>query len=165
MNKLFLTVLALLISFSAESAFALDANFATGIAKASLALGASDSVSVLVETIEPSSDFAYSKAYAWGGDETTPPKKIIKTITVLKNGQNLFIPLSAYADLGNPNKISLSKLPRGFRLTISGGDAAGSYDARLDFKKNEISRRRVASGEFPKEVWEETTFSFNHLNN
>jgi seryl-tRNA synthetase len=50
--------------------------------------------------------------------------------------------------------------------TLNGsGLAAGLYDSMLDFKKVEISRRRVVSSEFPKEVWDETTFSFNHLNN
>lgn len=166
MNKLFPFVLIFLLSLFTESALALDTSFESGVAKASLALATSDSVSVQVETIEPPSDFTYRNAYTWGGDETTPPKRIIKAITVLRNGESLFIPLSVYADLGSPRKISLLKLPsKGFRLTISGGDAAGSYDAMLDFKKNEIFRKRVVSAEFPKEVWEETIFSFNHLNN
>lgn len=141
-------------------------NFENGVAKASIAFGAADLVSVSVETIDTPNGYVYSKAYMWGGDETSPPKRIIKAITVLRNGQTFFIPLSAYADLGNPRKISLDKLPsHGFRLVISGGDAAGSYSAILNFKKDEISRRKIVSGEFPKEVWEETTFSFNHLNN
>lgn len=166
MNKSLVFILALMLSLFVESTFALEINFKDGVAKDSIALGTSDLVNVAVETIEPTNDYAHSKAYMWGGDETSPPKKIIKAITVFRNGQNFFIPLSAYADLGNPSKISLLKLPaHGFRLLISGGDAAGSYSAMLDFKSNEISRRRVVSGEFPEEVWEETTFSFNHLNN
>lgn len=167
MNKLLHFLLALLLFLLlVESASALDANFEKDTATANLILGPADLVSVSVETIEPPHEFPYSKAYTWGGDDMTSPKRIIKKVTVLRNGQSLFIPLSAYADLGSPRRISLLKLSsHGFRLAISGGDAAGSYDAMLDFKKNEISRRRVVSGEFPKEVWEETTFSFNHLNN
>jgi hypothetical protein len=166
MNNLLLFSLILLSSSSIGSAFTLDANLEGNVAKASMVLGASDMVSVSVETIETPNGYAYSKAYMWGGDETTPPKKIIKAITVLMNGQMVFIPLSAYCDLGNPLKISLEKIPvHGFRLIITGGDAASSYSALLDFKNNEISRRKVISGEFPKEVWEATTFSFNHLNN
>jgi len=166
MRKFLLCAFAFLLSFSIESSFAVGTNFEEGIAKANVVLGASDSVSVSVETIELPDGYAYSKAYMWGGDETSPPKRIIKAITVLRNDQAIFIPLSAYADLGNPRRIFLEKLPaHGFRLTVSGGDAAGSYNAILDFKKNEISRRKVVSGEFPKEVWEQTTFSFNHLNN
>jgi hypothetical protein len=166
MNKLLLFAFVLLLSSSVASSFAEVTNFEQGVAKASMALEAADLVSASVETIEPPSGYAYSKAYMWGGDETSPPKRIIKAITILRNGQMFFIPLSAYADLGNPKEISLEKLPaHGFRLIIGGGDAAGSYNAILDFKKNEISRRKVVSGEFPKEVWEETTFSFNHLKN
>ena len=166
MSKLLLCAFALLLSFSVGPSFAVNTNFEEGVAKASMVLGVSDLVSVTIETIELPNGYAYSKAYMWGGDETFPPKKIIRAIAVLKNGEPIFIPLSAYADLGNPRKISLKKLPsHGFRLIISGGDAAGSYNATLDFNKNEISRRKVVSGEFPKEVWEETTFSFNHLNN
>ena len=152
--------------FYVAPSFAVVTSLEDGSAEASLSFGASDSVSISVETIEIPNGYAYSKAYMWGGDETSPPKTIIKAITVLRNDQTVFIPLSAYVDLGNPRTIALEKLPaRGFRLTIRGGDAAGSYSAMLDFKKAEISRRKVVSGEFPKEVWEETTFSFNHLSN
>lgn len=166
MSKFLLCAFVLLLSFCIEPSFAVDINFEQSIAKASVVLSASDLVSVSVETIEPPDGYAYSKAYMWGGDETSPPKKIIKSITVLRNDQIIFIPLSAYADLGNPRKIILEKLPsHGFRLIIRGGDAAGSYSAMLDFNKNEISHRKVVSNEFPKEVWEVTTFSFNHLNN
>ena len=167
MNKLLHFCLVLLqFLFLVDSARALDANFEKDTATANLMLGPADSVSVSVVTIERPQEFPYSKSYTWGGDDTTSPTRIIKKVIVLRNGQSLFIPLSAYADLGSPRRISLLKLSsHGFRLVVSGGDAAGSYDAILDFKKNEISRRRVVSGEFPKEVWEETTFSFNHLNN
>jgi len=166
MSKFLLCCFTLLLSFSVESSYAADTSFEDGVAKVSMALGSSEMVSVSIEIIEPQNSYVYSKAYMWGGDETSPPKKIIKALTVLRNSQMVFIPLSAYADLGDPRKISLEKLPaRGFRLIISGGDAAGSYSAALDFKNNEVSRRKVVSGEFPQDVWEETTFSFNHLNN
>ena len=166
MNKFLLCFFILLLSFSIEPSFAEDGIFVEGIAKASMALGASDLVSVSIEAVEPPNGYVFSKAYMWGGDEASPPKKIIKVITVLRNGQTIFIPLSAYADLGDPRKIILAKLPaHGFRLIINGGDAAGSYGAMLDFKKSDIFHRKVVSGEFPKQVWEETTFSFNNSNN
>ncbi|WP_338525226.1 hypothetical protein NUH87_06175 [Pseudomonas batumici] len=166
MSKFFIYTLTLLISFSTESSFADNTSFEKGVAKASIVLGISDVVNASVETIVLPNDYAYSKAYTWGGDETSPPKRIIKTITISRNGQAFFIPLSTYADLANPRNLLLEKLPaHGFRLIINGGDAAGSYSAMLDFKKNEIFRRKVVSGEFPKEAWEETTFAFNHLSN
>jgi hypothetical protein len=166
MSKSLLGVIALVLSFSIDPSRAADNIFEQGVAKASLALGASDLASVSVGIIEPQHGYIYAKAYMWGGDETSPPKTVINAITVLRNSQKVFIPLSAYADLGNPRNISLERLAaHGFRLTISGGDAAGSYTAILDFHKTAISRRKVVSGEFPKEVWEQTIFSFNNLNN
>lgn len=164
MSKLFLFVLLLLLSM--ELASAQDANFVEGVAKTTITLGYADLATVSVETVQRPHGYVYANAYMWGGDETTPPKRIIKSITILRNGQTLFVPLSAYADLGSPRKILLQKLPdSGFRLIINGGDAGGSYSAMLDFNRNEISRRKVVSGEFPQEVGEETTFSFNHLDN
>ena len=166
MKKILAVAFTTLLLLSAKSTFAASTNFDADSAKANITLGTSDVVNVVVESIELPTEFTYRKAYMWGGDDTTPPKTIIKAITISSKGESIFIPLSAYSDLGNPRKISLSKLAvRGFRLLIIGGDAAGSYQAMLDFKANEISRRRVVSGEFPIEVWEETTYSFNHLNN
>jgi hypothetical protein len=164
MNRFLVAVL--LFFLSETSALAADSDFASDTAKANLDLGPSDSISVVVETTEPPSGFAFSKSYEWGGDEATPPRRIISIITVTRNGKNLFIPLSAFADLGSPRGMSLQRLSsRSFRITITGGDAAGSYNAMLDFKNGEIVQRRVVSGEFPREVWGKTTYSFNHLNN
>lgn len=165
MNKSLFNVFALMLSWCALTSTA-DTHIERIVLKASLAVTTSDLVNVSIETIEPSKNYIFSQAYMWGGDETSPPKTIIRAITVLRNGQSIFVPLSAYADLGKPTILTLAKLSgHGFRLTITGGDAAGSYRALLDFKNSEISRRKVVSGEFPKEVWEETTYSFNHLNN
>src|SRR3569623_41541 len=143
MSKFLLCIFAVLFLFSVEPSFAVETEFKENIAKASAILGDSDLVNVSIEIIEPPKGYVYGKAYMWGGDETSPPKKIIKAITVVRNGQMVFIPLSAYVDLGNPKAISLQKRPaHGFRLIINGGDAAGSYSAMLDFKNNEISRRK-----------------------
>jgi len=165
MNHFLLCALSLFFLAFATPASSLDATFVEGIAKAHLTLN-SELVDVSVNTIALPSNYAYRNAYTWGGDETSPPKRMISAITILKDGHIIYVPLSAFVDLGDPTRISLQKLPMsGFRLSIRGGDAAGSYSATLDFRKDEILRRRVESGEFPKEVWESTTFSFNHLAN
>jgi len=106
MSNFLLCTFALLLLFSGGPSLAVDSNFEENVAKASMALGDSDLVNVSVETIAPPHGYAYSKAYMWGGDETSPPRRIIKAITVLRNGQMIFVPLSAYADLGDPRKIS-----------------------------------------------------------
>jgi hypothetical protein len=165
MSNFFLCLLVLPILFLSTRSFARDVSIEGGVAKATLALGTSDIVHVTVATIEPTDNYTYRTAYTWGADDTSPPKNIIKTVTVSREGQTVFVPLSAYVDLGNPVKIDLQNLPaHGFRIIILGGDAAGSYKAVFDFNKNGIYHRKVTSGEFPKEVWEESHFSFNHLN-
>ena len=122
-------------------------------------------VAVTIFTRAVSARYIYRKQFAWGGDEAQPPKVIIKAIEVRRD-EAFFVPLSAYVDLGNPSHITLvASGTDGFEVKIVGGDAAGSYTATLYFKNGEIIRRRVASAEFPKEVWEQTKYSFNHLNN
>lgn len=113
-------------------------------------------------------EYPYSKTVLWGGCEENAslPRKTINAIVVMKNKQQIFIPFSAYADLGDPGSIELKKVSaQEFQLTIIGGDAGSSYKATLVFKDNEIFSRKVVSGEFPEDAWEETRYKFNHLNN
>lgn len=125
-------------------------------------------VNISVITVKMPSEYPYDKTSMWGGDEEnlSLPKKIIHSVTVFKNKQKIFIPLSAYSDLGDPNYIELKSLSgKKFQLIITGSDAAGSYKAILEFENNEIWKRKVVSGEFPDDAWEETKYKFNHLNN
>jgi hypothetical protein len=110
-------------------------------------------------------DYIYRTAFMWGGDDSQAPKSIVESISIVKGKKRIFVPLSAYADLGDPKKALLQPKGHGFQLVIIGGDAAGSYKAFFDFDNDEIKSRKVVSGEFPKDVWEETKFSFNHLDN
>lgn len=161
-----IAVTLLLLCLGVTQSFAAGVNFVAGLATTSVALGASDSVRASVKVIEVPKDYPYDRAYMWGGDEDSSPQHIIETISIFRNGKLIYIPMSAFSDLGNPAKILLKRLSSdSFRLVINGGDAAGSYSAILDFRGNEIYRRKVISNEFPKEVWEETKFSFNDLNN
>lgn len=127
-----------------------------------------DGINVSVETVKMPSGYPYDKTSMWGGEEENLsfPKKIIRAITIVKNKEKIFVPLSAYADLGDPNSIELKLLTaKKFQLIITGSDAAGSYKAILEFRKNEILKRKVISSEFPDDAWEETKYKFNHLNN
>lgn len=155
-----------LFSFGITQSFAASVGFVNDIATTHVTLGASDSVTATIEVTGVTKDYPYSKAYTWGGDEDSPPKRIIKDVSVMRNGRSIYIPLSAYADLGDPSQILLEKLSsKRFRLVINGGDAAGSYSAMLDFSGNKIYSKKVVSNEFPKHVWEKTIFSFNDLIN
>lgn len=153
-----------LFIFSHEICFAENTVTKSYFVENSLSLNLSSLIKSSIEIIDLDIHYPYTNSYMWGGDEKNAPKRIIKKIRVEVNKENIFIPLSSYADLGDPKKFVLEKTSGDkFRLTISGGDAAGSYTAVFDFKKREILRRKVSSGEFPKNVWEETKFSFNNL--
>lgn len=156
----------LLLCLGVTQSLAENVDFVAGLATTSMDMGTFGLVKASVKTIEMPKDYPYGRAYMWGGDDTSSPKHIIKKISISVNGQLIYIPLSAFSDLGNPAQIGLKKLSSdSFRLIINGGNAAGSYSAMLDFRGSEIYQRKVVSGEFPKEVWEKTIFSFNHLNN
>lgn len=161
MSKYFVCAFAILFLYVSQPSFAATTKIENDAAKATLNLGPSELVKVSVKTVTPIAAYPYSKSYFWGGDKTTPPKKIIETISISKSTNTIDVPLSAYSDLGNPAEISLKKLSaHGFQIKICGGDAGGSYCAMLDFKNEGIIRRKVVHNEFPNQIWEETTYTF-----
>lgn len=103
--------------------------------------------------------------YRWGGEDLEPPKTLVSHLTAAIRGQDVFIPLSAFADLGNPHTVEVKMTKLGFDILISGGDASASYHARLAFDKSALVRRRVQHGEFKNEAWEETRYKFNQMRN
>lgn len=105
----------------------------------------------------------FKNGFRWGGEDAVAPSTLITSI-VVQNGEGiLFVPLSAYSDLGDPRQISLKPEADGFELAIAGGDAGVAYNAVLVFKKGWLMRRRVVHGEFPEQAWEETQYSYNTL--
>jgi hypothetical protein len=105
------------------------------------------------------------KGYRWGGEDMEPPQTVFSQLVVVVGGHDVFVPLSAFADLGSPRTVEVKVTRRGFDLIIGGGDASASYRALLAFEGRELTRRRVQHGEFPKEAWEETRYRFNRLSN
>jgi hypothetical protein len=110
-------------------------------------------------------DGHFDGGFRWGGEGDTMPTTLIKSIIVQSEEKQLFVPLSAYSDLGDPHKISLKRNTAGFEITITGGDAGGSYNAVLVFEGGWLTYRRVAHGEFPDQAWEETRYFYNILDN
>lgn len=120
-------------------------------------------VRVAVLTQNTPADFVHAHSYGWGGDDLTPPRWIVGGIKITRGKEQLYVPLSAYADLGEPRSLVAEPGKDGsFTLTLKGGDAGGSYSARLEFNNGELASRKVSSGEFPKDAWEETHYTFNH---
>lgn len=99
------------------------------------------------------------EGWRWGAEDECP-RQIIKKLIVFVANEKLFVPRSAFADLGNPERYIVKITSKGFDLYIYGGDAATSYVAKLRFSSNKIKTRKVESGENRESAWEETKFSF-----
>ena len=99
-------------------------------------------------------------ASAGGEVEGAAPQASLSLVEAYWGKDQVFIPRSAYVDLGNPRAASIETVGRRFRLVISGGDAATSYTAMLLFEGGMIRNRKVVNSEFPDSAWEETVYSF-----
>lgn len=77
---------------------------------------------------------------------------------ILVNERDIFVPVSAYADLGDVLSAEFSTKGGLFVLTVRGGDASESYIVRLSFNKERLLERRVYSGEDPYNVLEVTRY-------
>ena len=93
----------------------------------------------------------------WGTGEI-PGKTIVKSANITFGGARLSLRRSAFSDL--TNVYSMKHIAKGKKLivTLKGADSADSYVATFYFEGGELIRRKVQSGEFPHEVWEETKY-------
>jgi hypothetical protein len=100
--------------------------------------------------------FVYAHSYDWGGNPSAGTPRI-----VYESGTRTYVPLSAYADLGDPRSASLSISGADtFTLTIIGGGTGDAYTATFWFRDGNITRKTIVSSEFPDEVWEQTTYRY-----
>jgi hypothetical protein len=97
--------------------------------------------------------------WRWGA-ENECPRSVLLGLTVSVDGEQIFVPRNAFADLGLPIKVVLKTSMSSLDVVIKGGDAAAAYTATLKFSKIELKRRRVTGDEFKKTAWEDTTYSF-----
>jgi len=77
------------------------------------------------------------------------PCSLTDQIRVLVDAKEVFVPRSAYADLGDIVTAEWTMERGQVELVIKGGDASESYIARLVLSKGKVSERRVYSGEDP----------------
>jgi hypothetical protein len=115
-------------------------------------------VALWLEKVETS--FPYKDALLWGGDVGVLPLEVVGSIEVYDGDQMIFVPLSAYGDLGDVKLASVDPTARGFALNLHGGATASSYDAKLSFEGGYLVSRSVASREFPQQVREQTSYLF-----
>lgn len=78
------------------------------------------------------------------------PCSLTDSIRVSIDGKEIFIPRSAFADLGDISTAELAMSNGRLILTIKGGDASESYIAKLLFNNDRLSERRLYSGEDPE---------------
>ncbi len=140
-----------------------SANFVDGVATITEHVAGGD-LKVTVKTSKTAGGL-FKGGFRWGGEDAMAPLSLITSIVVQSGADKLFVPLSAYSDLGDPRRLSLKTSAAGFELVIAGGDAGVAYNAVLVFEQGWLTRRRVAHGEFPDEAWEETKYAYNMLNN
>ena len=97
------------------------------------------------------------------GEERKCPDTSIGSLEVSYETDYIYIPLSAFVDLGNPKEIEIHNIQNkisDFNIQIIGGDASTSYKAVLKFSNNALIARSVHHGEFSDDVWEETSYHF-----
>jgi hypothetical protein len=117
-------------------------------------------ITVTVTQLRVDSSYPYHNALLWGGDIGELPQSVVSEVRVLKGGKTIFVPMSAYGDLGDVKSLSFDSIKRGFRVSLHGGNTAASYDATLFFEGGVLTRREVRVRELPDERWEKTTYSF-----
>jgi hypothetical protein len=117
---------------------------------------------ITVTSLPASQPCKAAASWIWGA-ENTCPDTVVGALEVKVAGEPIFVPLSAFADLGNPRSVRIeSRKGKGrFAIILTGGDAATSYSATLEFRDNLLSERVVRSGEFPDQAWGKTLYKFN----
>lgn len=118
-------------------------------------------IEVTAKLLKTDAGFPFRAGWLWGSEDTAPAS-VISELAVMVDGTHLFVPLSAFVDLGDPRTIKVDRGDQQFTVVIKGGDAAASYTATLTFSDSKVlMRRRVEHGEFPEQAWEETRYTFN----
>jgi hypothetical protein len=120
----------------------------------------SDIVRISLTQIKVGDSFPYKNALLWGGDIDKLPEVVLSSVEIQEGKEPVFVPLSAYSDLGDVKLASLSASRQGFVLNLHGGNTASGYDAILVFRRGYLVSRTVRLREFPEERLDKTTYSF-----
>ena len=122
------------------------------------ALSKKDSVVVVVQVDRQDTTSVWS-GRMWGGEEWSPVARHIGELKIAWADSAVWVPLSAYADLGDPRSVEFVKASKGISFVVRGGDTSTYYAARFFVERGVLKRRRVSLAEFPDEIWQETTYS------
>ena len=73
------------------------------------------------------------------------PCVLTRQVKLLVNGEDLFLPRSAYADLGDIQSAQILLQGEKFELIVKGGDASEAYIAHILFDRRRVLGRRLFS--------------------
>ena len=110
--------------------------------------------------VTTSQEAAPKNGWRWGS-EFSPPRVRPISLSILIDGETIFVPVSSYADLGNPRDLTMSASEDFFEIVIKGGDAAVAYTAKLRIKGLFVRERAVTNNEFSAEATEKSVYSYN----
>jgi hypothetical protein len=86
------------------------------------------------------------------------PCSVVDRLQIVVNGNPLFVPRSAFADLADLNNAEIEGSKNGWVLRLGGGDASETYIVRIEFDGAQVTRRTVSSGTLPNKPMQETIY-------
>lgn len=93
----------------------------------------------------------------WGGSESSP-KLVACQFEIWYKGRRVPVPRSVFADLSSINEVSMKPGKSGMTFVVEGGDADDGFDCLIRLRNGVVVSRRVQSGEFPTNFYEETKY-------
>lgn len=96
--------------------------------------------------------------FFWGSTDV-PPKYLISSARVTVSGQEVEVPASAYADLGDASVLTLSSEGPDIRVHIE-GTGVSRWICEWKIKDGLLVSRRVWSIDLPDDAFEETSYHY-----
>lgn len=87
-----------------------------------------------------------------------PHVSLVQEMEIRVGDRSLFVPLSVFSDLTDLREGSLRVSPKTVVLTLSGGDASESYVVTVEFDRERVRRRTLASSLVPNRLLEDTRY-------
>jgi len=84
---------------------------------------------------------------------------VVRQMTIAVNGQDVWVPRSAYADLFDPRKAYLRSENGVFVLLVGGADGSDSYSVHIRFDATRVISRTVYDTMSPPRISEKTIYS------
>ncbi len=92
------------------------------------------------------------------------PCAIVTSMSIVVDGNELFVPRSLFADLSDVTNIELVASGKQMLLAIKGGDASEAYSVKVLFSKDQVVKRVLYSALQDPPVQETTYFKTEQLN-